>query len=101
VLAFVLTLILAVYILGPDLFFRFVVSLFAPAQVRSRNQSEEVARAVFLSIIPVFCAWFFAHYFLHRFNNTAVLMDFLRGLYGEDKAERADTFLNAATTVLS
>jgi len=100
VLALVLTLILAVYILGPDLFFRFVVSLFAPAQVRTRNQSEEVARAVFLSILPVFCAWLLAHYAFHRFNNTAVLMDFLRGLYGEEKTAKADTFFSAAGTVL-
>ena len=100
-LALVLTLILAMYILGPDLFSRFVVSQFAPARPRNISRSEEVTRAVLLSSIPVVLVWFVVHYGFHRLSNVSVLRDFLLGLYGEQSlAKNSDVFFPAALKII-
>ena len=100
-LALVLTLILALYILGPDVFSRLIVSLFAPARVRNRNRSEEIARAVVISAIPVTIAYLVAHFCFHHFNNTTILKDFLLGLYGDKSLEdHSDAFFAAAAAVI-
>jgi hypothetical protein len=101
VLALVLTLILALYILGPDLFSRLVVSQFVPARPRIANKSEEVARAILLSSIPVTCVWVIAHFMFGRFSNASVLKDFLSGLYGEASlAQTSDKFFAAAIKII-
>ena len=100
-LALVLTLILALYILGPDVFSRLVVSFFAPARARSGNRSEEVARAILLSAIPLAIAYLFAHFCLHRFTNIRVFKDFLLGLYGDKSLEdHSDAFFAASGTII-
>jgi hypothetical protein len=100
VLALVLTLILALYVLGPDLFSRVVVSWFAPARPRIRNRGEEVARAVLISAIPVGITYVVEHCWLNHFTNRNVLRDFLYGLYGETSlAGHADAFIAAAINI--
>jgi hypothetical protein len=101
VLALVVSLVLAVYILGPDVFSRLIVSLFAPARARSRNRTEEIARAFIISVVPIAISYCIAHFGLHRFNNTGVLKDFLLGLYGDKSLEEhSDAFFDAAATVI-
>jgi hypothetical protein len=100
-LALVLTLILALYILGPDLFSRVVVSLFAPARPRTVGKSEEVARAILISAIPVSIVWMVAHFLFGRLTNTNVVRDFFLGLYGEESlAKNSAVFFPAALTVI-
>jgi hypothetical protein len=101
VLALVVSLVLAVYILGPDVFSRLIVSLFAPARARSQNRTEEIARAFIISAVPTAIIYCIAHFVLHRFSNTSVLKDFLLGLYGDKSLEEhSDAFFDAAATVI-
>ena len=89
------------YILGPDLFSRFVVSQFAPARPRNISRSEEVTRAVLLSSIPVVLVWLVVHYGFHRLSSVSVLRDFLLGLYGEQSlAKNSDVFFPAALKII-
>jgi hypothetical protein len=101
VLALVLTLILAIYILGPDVLLRFIVGLFAPNRGRKLNRTEEIARAIVISSVLLTVIYLIAHFGFHRFRNTEVLKDFLKGLYGEQSLEHnADNFFAAAATVI-
>jgi hypothetical protein len=101
VLALVVSLVLAVYILGPDVFSRLIVSLFAPARARSQNRTEEIGRAFIISAVPTAIIYCIAHFGLHRFSNTNVLKDFLLGLYGDKSLEEhSNAFFVAAATVV-
>lgn len=100
-LALTVSLTLALYVLGPDVVLRLVVSFFAPAKAKSSNRTEEIARASMLSLILLTVVYSAAHFGFHRFYNTAVLKDFLLGLYGDSSLEKhSDAFYAAATTVV-
>ena len=100
-LALVLTLILALYILGPDVFSRLIIGSFAPARTRNRNRSEEIARAIVVSAVPITFVYVIAHYGFGRFSNISVLKNFLLGLYGDKSLEdHSDAFFTAAETII-
>lgn len=56
-LAVTLTAILALYVLGPDLLFRWIVGCFAPAKFRKRTYGEQITAACLLAVIPFFLVW--------------------------------------------
>lgn len=100
-LALVLTLILAVYILGPDVLLRVIVGLFAPPRTTSRPRGEEIARAFIVAAIPMILTFVFSHFILGRFNNVSVLKDFMLGLYGEKSLEdHHEAFFDAAGKII-
>jgi hypothetical protein len=101
VLALVLTLILAVYILGPDLFSRWVVGLVVPGRIRNRNRSEEISKALFGSMIPFALAYLFVHFKLHHLSNFDVLKSFFTGIYSDRSFERnPDLFFASLVPVI-
>jgi hypothetical protein len=89
VLALVLTLVLAVYILGPDLFSRWIVGLIVPGRIQNRNRSEEISKALFGSLIPFSLAYLFVHFKLHHLSNLQVLKSFFNGIYSDKSFERS------------
>ena len=100
-LALVLTLILAVYILGPDVLLRVIVGLFAPPRTTSRPQGEEVARAFIVAALPMILTFLVSHFLFGRFNNVSILKDFMLGLYGEKSLEdHHDAFFSAAGKII-
>ena len=82
-LALVLTFILALYVLGPDLFSRWLVGYFAPARIRNRSRSEEISSGLFGSLIPIVVSFVVIHSLFHHFNDISVLRTFFSGAYSE------------------
>lgn len=82
-LAFVLTLVVAIYILGPDLFFRWLVGLFAPARVQTRSRSEEISKALFGSLIPFVISYLILFLLFHRLRDYSMLKVFFSGVYSQ------------------
>jgi hypothetical protein len=101
VLAFVLTLVVALYILGPDLFSRWLVGLFAPARVQTRSRSEEISKALFGSLIPFVFSYVILFLFFHRLRDFGVLKAFFNGVYSQQSFDRnSEAFFHSVKPVL-
>lgn len=84
-IALVLTLLVAVYVLGPDLIARWILGFVAPRKNLVQSRSEEVAHGVLWSIIPLAIAWMLRHVgpFSLPSNSRGDLQTFFSGLYSQ------------------
>ena len=84
-LAFAVTLFIALYILGPDQLSRFILDFSVPRRAVTLTRSEEVARAAIWSGIAFLLAWLWAHWFgsLKALYAAGGLEIFLSGLFNE------------------
>jgi hypothetical protein len=100
VLALLITLFVALYILGPDLVSRWIVSLFAPLRVQTRSKSEEIFNALVRGLLPFLLAvWITRHVLGIRLNgNGRQLWDLFWDLNDE---KTAGTSRDALFTSLS
>lgn len=98
-IALVVSLLVAVYVLGPDLVSRWILGFVAPRKNLAQTRSEEVARGVLWSIIPLAIAWALRHVGpLSLAPNSRVdLQTFFSGLYSESffDQHRQDFFASA------
>jgi hypothetical protein len=102
VLAFVLTVLVALYVLGPDLFFRWLVGLFAPARVQTRSRSEEISRALFGSLIPFVISYLILFMWFHRLRDYGMLRAFFSGVYSQQYFDRnSEVFFDSVKPVLT
>jgi hypothetical protein len=100
VLPLLLTTLLALYVLGPDLVSRWILGFVVPRRAVIQSKSEEVARAILWSLIPLAFAWFWAIHLgnLLRCGGGHELSTLFSGLYSESffTAHRS-AFFAAAT----
>lgn len=84
-LALVLTFLIAVYILGPDLISRWVLGFVVPRKNIVQTKSEEVTRAVLWAIVPLLIAYYWAAYFgkLHLCAGWSEVQTCFSGIYSE------------------
>lgn len=84
-IALVVSLLVAVYVLGPDLVSRWILGFVAPRKSLVQTRSEEVARGFLWSIIPFVVALMLRHVGpLSLAPNSKVdLQTFFSGLYSE------------------
>lgn len=98
-IALVATLLVAVYVLGPDLLARWVLSFVVPRKNLLLNKSEEITRGILWSIIPFGLAWAMRHVgpFSFPANAKIDLQLFFSGLYSESffNLHRTDFFAAA------
>jgi hypothetical protein len=84
-IALVATLLIAAYVLGPDLTARWVLSFVVPRKNLTLSKSEEITRGVLWSIVPFGLAWGMRHWgpFSLPANARIDLQTFFSGLYSE------------------
>jgi hypothetical protein len=84
-LALVVTLLFALYILGPDAFSRFILGFSIPRRSVTLTKSEEVYRAVLWSGAGLFASivWLWADGNLARMRDSSTSKVFFAGLYSE------------------
>lgn len=100
-IALVFTILVAVYVLGPDLLARWVLSFVVPRKNLVLSKSEEITRGILWSIIPFLIAWIFRHTGPWAFQSGAKfdLQVFFSGLYsGSYFEENRNAFFGAAGT---
>jgi hypothetical protein len=100
VLPLLVTVLLAVYVLGPDLVSRWILSFIVPRRAVVQSKSEEFARAMLWSFIPLWLAWLWAHHLgrLDACGGAGVLQTVFAGLYSEPyfSLHRSDFFVALA-----
>ena len=84
-LPLLLTVLLAVYVLGPDLMSRWIVSFVVPRRAVIQSKSEELARAIVWCFIPLAIAWWWARTWgkLKLCGGTRELQTIFSGFYNE------------------
>ncbi len=84
-LALLLSSLIAVYLLGPDLVSRFILSFQVPRRNIVQSRGEEVAAAIFIAAVPLAfaAAWAFAGGALRREGGLDDLANVFSGLYSE------------------
>ncbi len=60
-IALVATFLVAVYVLGPDLLARWILSFVVPRKSLVLSKSEEITRGILWSIVPFLLAWALRH----------------------------------------
>jgi len=105
VLALLITTLTAVYLLGPGLIARWILGLFVSPRVTVRSRSEELTRALLLSIVPLAAA--IAEATLRRVlqwrRHSMELKTFFSSIYSDSsfrEHERIGDFYHAASTFL-
>jgi hypothetical protein len=100
VLPLLLTVLLAAYVLGPDLVSRWILGFVVPRRAVVQSKSEELARAVLWSFVPLWLAWMWAEHIgnLASCGGTHELQAVFSGLYSESffAAHRAEFFASVA-----
>jgi hypothetical protein len=93
VLAVSVTLLFGLYVLGPDLFSRFVLGFIVPRKSVTLTRSEEISRAVIWCIGPLVLAWAWAKWMgpLDRLWNWPDVRTCFSGIYSEDFFRRNTT----------
>lgn len=98
-IALVATLIVAVYILGPDLVARWILGFVVPRKNLMQTKSEEITRGIVRAIIPFILAWLLRnHGFVFLAPTTKIdFQTLFSGLYSESffNANRCQFFLAA------
>jgi hypothetical protein len=61
VIALVCTLLIAVYVLGPDLIARWILGFVVPRKTLTQSKGEEITRGLLWSLIPLSLAWLSRH----------------------------------------
>jgi hypothetical protein len=85
VIALVSTFLVAAYVLGPDLFSRWMLGFVVQRRNITQSKSEEITRGVLWAIIPLWMAWMFRHvgpWSLPQ-NSKIDLQVFFSGLYSD------------------
>ncbi|MFP5249404.1 MAG: hypothetical protein ACLGP3_06225, partial [Acidobacteriota bacterium] len=84
-IALVATLLVAIYILGPDLLARWVLGFVVPRKTLALTKSEEITRGFMWAIVPLLMAWWLRHLGWYSFPHNAKidLQVFFSGLYSE------------------
>jgi hypothetical protein len=84
-LAITVTLLTALYLLGPDFVSRFILGFVVPRRVLQQNKSEEIARAVITALIPLTVAvlWTSWQHAIVWHNIKPDLKTVFTGLYSE------------------
>jgi len=101
--ALVATLLLAAYVLGPDLVARWVLGFVVPRQNLALTKSEEITRGVLWSILPFWLAWSLRHIGPLPLppNLRLDLQVFFSGLYSESSFhDNSNAFFIAAGAFL-
>jgi hypothetical protein len=103
VIALVATLLVAFYVLGPDLIARWVLGFIVPRKNLVQTKSEEIARGVVWAILPFSLAWSLRHVgpLSMPINSKMDLQVFFSGLYSESyfNAHRQE-FFSAANSFI-
>jgi hypothetical protein len=88
-LALLVSALVALYLLGPDLVSRWILSLQVPRRNVIQSRGEEVTRAILLATVPLAVAvlWAYATGALHRDGNFTDLQTVFSGLYSEHAFE--------------
>jgi hypothetical protein len=103
VIALVATLLVAVYILGPDLFARWLLGFAVPRRNIVQTKSEEITRGVMWAIFPLILAWWLRRFgpFALAPNSKFDVQTFFSGIYSESVfKENRDAFFVAAGAFL-
>jgi hypothetical protein len=103
VIALVFTLLVAVYILGPDLVARWILGFVAPRKNLVLSRSEEVAHGFLWSIVPLTIAWMLRHVGPYSLapGSSVDLQTFFSGLYSESYFEQnRQAFFSSAITFI-
>lgn len=98
-IAFVATLLVAVYVLGPDLLARWILGFVVPRKSLVLSKSEEITRGIMWSIVPFALAWWLRHWgpWALPANAKIDLQLFFSGLYSESFFDQHRTeFFTAA-----
>ena len=84
-LALLLSTLIAVYLLGPDLVSRSILSLQVPRRNVVQSRSEEVARAILIAAVPlaIALAWAFVNGAFQREGHLSDLQTVFSGLYSD------------------
>lgn len=102
-LPLLLTVLLAVYILGPGLLSRWVLSFLVPQRAVIQGRSEEIARAFLWSLLPLWLAWEWAKHLgrLSLCGGRKEIATVYSGMVSDAffNAHRAD-FFNSVTAFL-
>jgi hypothetical protein len=98
VIAFVVTLLVAVYVLGPDLLARWILGFVVPRKSLVLSKSEEITRGIMWSILPFMLAWWLRHWgpWALPANARIDLQLFFSGLYSESFFDQHRTEFFAA-----
>ena len=102
-IALVSTFLVAAYILGPDLFSRWMLGFVVQRRNIAQSKSEEITRGVLWAIIPLYLAWTLRHIgpFSLPFNSKIDLQVFFSGLYSDlyFKDHQQEFFLAAGSFI--
>ena len=84
-IALVATLLVAVYVLGPDLVARWILGFVVPRKNIVQTKSEEITRGVLWAILPFSLAWLLRHVGPQSLASGSKLdlQTFFSGLYSE------------------
>lgn len=95
-LALLISPLVALYILGPDLVSRWILGFVVPSKFRVPNKSEELTRAVLWSVGPFFLSYWICRKFgvIPPLGGIETIEKLFSGLYSEDifKMDRAGFF---------
>lgn len=95
-LALVISLLVALYILGPDLMSRWILGFVVPSKFRVPNKSEELTRAVVWSVGPFLLSYWICRKFgvIPPLGGVDMIERLFSGLYSEEifKMDRAGFF---------
>ncbi len=84
-IALLFSVLLALYLLGPDLLARWLLGFVVPRKAVVQNRSEEITRAAIWAAFPLLIALRAAKStgIFYRYGGTAALKTFFAGLYSE------------------
>ena len=100
-LALTLSLITAVFLLGPDLISRYILGFVAPKRTIDQSKSEEIMRAILTALFPLAVAvlWIQLRHVVDWNGNRSDLQNFFSGIYSEKFFEDSPPrFFGAAGT---
>lgn len=102
-LALLVSALVALYLLGPDLVSRWILSLQVPRRNVIQSRGEEVTRAILLAVVPLSIAilWAYATGALHRAGRFTDLQTVFSGLYSEHAFEANQAAFFASLQVLA
>jgi hypothetical protein len=103
-LAITVSLLTAIYLLGPDFFSRLILGFVVPRRLIQQSKSEEIARAVLTALIPLTLAvlWTAWHQTVVWPSLKPELKTVFSGLYSEKAFDKnPDAFFGAAKAVWS
>ncbi len=84
-IALLFSVLLALYLLGPDLLARWLLGFVVPRKAVVQSRSEEITRAAIWAAFPLLIALSVtkSHGIFSRYGGTATLKTFFAGLYSE------------------